>query len=76
MVLGSGLLILTALANSILQFSMGMGGIDYMDIGTFYIISGVVGVVGQVLFLVGLYQFVMAIGRSGYEKDLLDYLPD
>jgi len=76
MVIGSGLHILQACANTALQFYLNTGSFGQMDISTYYMISGVVGIIGQLLFLVGLYKFIMAIGRSGNTKDLLDYLPD
>lgn len=76
MVLGSGLHILTALVNTIIQYLLQVGGTDFVDVSTYYMVTSAGGMVAQIVFLVGLYQFVMAVGKPDKGKDLLDYLPD
>ena len=77
LVAGSVLVMLVSLASNLLQFLLLNEGLDYSSISGYFSITSMVSLVGQVLFLVGLYQFGTAqrAGREELYDDLLDDLP-
>jgi hypothetical protein len=76
MVAGSAVILLTAVGNSFMHLEMLSGRYEMDFYGNYYLASNVLGVVGQVLFLIGLYRFVEAARSSDGKKDVLNHFFD
>lgn len=76
MVSGSLIVMIMSLVAGFFQFMVINGDMDYSAITAFYSLRGMLSLVGQVLFLIGLYNFGMARKEVVAFDDLLDDLPD
>jgi hypothetical protein len=77
MAIGSGMVMASSLINTVFRTMLMNGSMNIGPISSLFSITSLLSLVGQVLFLVGLYHFGMGQRHQmeGYDE-LLDDLPD
>lgn len=76
LVAGAAMVMVMSLTSAFLRVMMINGGFGFDSISSFFTLTSVVNLVGQILFIVGLYQFGMNRRNEDAYDDLLDDLPD
>ncbi len=69
------MIMIMSLANAFFRVMISNGGLDFMSLSNYFSITSGLNLIGQVLFLIGLYQFGTSKREELYD-DLLDDLPD